>query len=254
MVLDVPVEGDPLAGVEAKLRQAPSFFDSAPIVLDMQAVAESGNVDLIDVVARLRELGLIPIGIQNGNDRQNATALAAGLCPFPLWRSGRQRPAREREESAETEPSSAGGKGASARPAESSAARREPARREPAATVPREGDASAALLMTRPIRSGRRVYAEGRDLVATASVSAGAELIADGNIHVYGTLRGRALAGVRGDEDARIFCQSLDAELVSVAGAYRVRDDIDEALIGQAVQIYLKDDRLVIDPLGRVLK
>jgi septum site-determining protein MinC len=94
------------------------------------------------------------------------------------------------------------------------------------------------------------VYARGGDLVAVAPISAGAELIADGHIHVYGALRGRALAGVGGDESARIFCQKLDAELVSIAGAYRVREDIDESLIGQPVQIYLQGEDLIIDPLS----
>jgi septum site-determining protein MinC len=90
--------------------------------------------------------------------------------------------------------------------------------------------------------------------VANAPVSPGAELIADGHVHVYGPLRGRALAGVHGDTTARIFCQSLEAELVSIAGAYRVRDDIDDALIGKPAQIRLKNERIIIDPLTRASK
>jgi len=228
MVLDVPASGDPLAGIEAKLRQAPSFFESAPVVLDLQAVGAQGKLDIIDLVARIRELGLIPVGVQNGSEAQNEQALAAGLCPFPLWRSGRQRPERE------------GKPGKRAAPSDQAR--------------PPEPEGTPAMLLTQPVRSGRRVYARGGDLVATAPVSAGAELIADGHVHVYGPLRGRALAGVRGDENARIFCQSLQAELVSIAGAYRVRDDIEEELIGQAVQISLQGERLVIEPLARPLR
>lgn len=228
MVLDVPAEGDPLAGVEAKLRQAPSFFESAPLVLDLQAVGDGGKLDVVDLVARLRDLGLVPVGIQNGSDAQNEQALAAGLCPFPLWRSGRERPAREGRPGKRVAPSD------QARPP--------------------EPEVSPAMLLTSPVRSGKRVYARGGDLVAAAPVSAGAELIADGHVHVYGPLRGRALAGVHGDESARIFCQSLQAELVSIAGAYRVREDIEDDLIGQAVQISLQDGRLVIEPLVRPLK
>jgi septum site-determining protein MinC len=247
MIVDIPAEGDPLAGVETKLRQAPSFFDGAPVVLDLQAVTDDARVDLIDVVARLREMGLIPIGVQNGGDRQNATALAAGLCPFPLWRSGRQRPERDSDSNGEDEVQD------TKEAPSTSAANGKDGQRESSAPPPKH-EGTPALLVTRPVRSGKRLYARDGDLVAAAPVSAGAELIADGHIHVYGPLRGRALAGVRGDETARIFCQSLEAELVSIAGAYRVRDDIDEALIGKPVQIFLKGEQLVIDPLVRTSK
>lgn len=246
MILDLAARGDPLAGVETKLAQAPSFFDGAPVVLDLLAVPDEAGVDIVDVVGRLRELGLIPVGVQNGSERQDGMALAAGLCPFPLWRSGRQRPAREAMPATTDEHHDDGGEAVAASPgaagAEATAGGGEP---------DAEPDGTPALLVTRPVRSGKRLYARGGDLVAAAPVSAGAELIADGHIHVYGPLRGRALAGVRGDESARIFCQSLEAELVSIAGAYRVREDIDEALIGKAVQIFLSGERLVIDPLVR---
>jgi len=100
------------------------------------------------------------------------------------------------------------------------------------------------------VRSGRQLYAHRGDLVIMAPVSHGAELLADGHIHVYGPLRGRALAGVTGDVNARIFCQSLDAELISVAGYWRVREDIDESLIGKPVQIRLEGERLLIERLA----
>lgn len=229
MVLDVPdpEKADALAGVEAKLRQAPSFFEEAPLVLDLQNVPDDGRgFDLADTVQRLRTLGFAPVGVQNAGEGHSAQALELGLCPFPAWRSGRQRPVRDPGPKDDAEPK-----------------RPERENPPPAPTRP-------AKLLTQPVRSGQRVYARGGDLVAVAPISSGAELIADGHIHVYGALRGRALAGVGGDESARIFCRNLDAELVSIAGAYRVRDDIDEALIGQAVQIFLKNDELVIDPLA----
>jgi septum site-determining protein MinC len=105
-------------------------------------------------------------------------------------------------------------------------------------------------VITQPVRSGRQVYAHQGDLVVLATASPGAELLADGHIHVYGPLRGRALAGVSGDTRARIFCRSLEAELVSVAGYWRVRDDIPEDLIGKPVQIFLEDERVMIEPLS----
>ena len=88
-------------------------------------------------------------------------------------------------------------------------------------------------------------------MIVLGAVSAGAEVIADGNIHIYGVLRGRALAGVRGDAEARIFCQSLEAELVSIAGRYRISEQIDPADRGKATQIHLMEDRLIIEHLSR---
>ena len=100
--------------------------------------------------------------------------------------------------------------------------------------------------MTEPVRSGTQIYARGADLVITAAVSPGAEIIADGNIHVYGALRGRALAGADGDVDARIFCSRLEAELVSIAGRYLVSEQLPPEQRGSAVHIALVDDQLTV--------
>src|SRR6266851_5643392 len=105
---------------------------------------------------------------------------------------------------------------------------------------------ASARLVTTPVRSGTQIYARGTDLVVTASVSPGAELVADGNIHVYGPLRGRALAGASGDTSARIFCSRLEAELVSIAGNYLVSDQLPPEQRGLSVQIALVDDRLTV--------
>ena len=108
----------------------------------------------------------------------------------------------------------------------------------------------STVVVDRPIRTGQQVYAENADLIVLALVSEGAEIIADGNIHVYGPLRGRALAGAAGNKQARIFAQSMQAELVSVAGIYRVFDqNLPPHLHHKAVQIHLQDDRLVIAPI-----
>lgn len=101
------------------------------------------------------------------------------------------------------------------------------------------------------MRSGQQIYACRRDLVVLSSVSPGAELLADGHIHIYGALRGRAIAGVSGDLSARIFCRSLEAELVSVSGYWLVREDFPEALIGKPAQICLRDgERIEIAALS----
>ncbi len=104
-------------------------------------------------------------------------------------------------------------------------------------------------LVTRPVRSGQQVYARDTDLVVLGQIGAGAEIIADNNIHVYGPLRGRALCGVTGNSEARIFCQSLEAELVSVAGNFKVLEEIPEHLHGKPAQIWFSDDKLHIEPL-----
>lgn len=106
---------------------------------------------------------------------------------------------------------------------------------------------NATRVVAQPVRSGQQIYAAGGDLIALRMVSAGAEILADGNIHVLGPLRGRALAGAQGDDTAHIICQSLEAELVSIAGRYRLFDEIDKSVLGQAVHIHLDGDRLVID-------
>ncbi|MDO4878376.1 MAG: septum site-determining protein MinC [Neisseria sp.] len=111
--------------------------------------------------------------------------------------------------------------------------------------------AAATVFVSTPVRTGQQVYAENADLIVTGAVSQGAELIADGNIHIYAPMRGRALAGAQGRRDARIFIHSMQAELVSVAGIYRnFEQDLPKHLHRQAVQIHLQDDRLVISAIA----
>lgn len=105
-------------------------------------------------------------------------------------------------------------------------------------------------VINRPVRSGQQVYAQGSDLIVMASVSEGAELLADGNIHVYGTLRGRALAGVKGNLGARVFCQSLDAELISIAGQFIMHDTVKGECWKKPAQVYLEEETLRIAPLA----
>ncbi|MGH7108878.1 MAG: septum site-determining protein MinC, partial [Stellaceae bacterium] len=118
--------------------------------------------------------------------------------------------------------------------------------RETAAPALPSAVPTRAQLVTQLVRSGSQIYARGGDLVVTAAVSPGAEIAADGNIHVYGALRGRALAGASGDRDARIFCSRLEAELVSIAGRYLVSEQLPPEQHGAAVQITLVDDVLTI--------
>jgi septum site-determining protein MinC len=118
------------------------------------------------------------------------------------------------------------------------------------AAAPLPPEAGPSLLHVQTVRSGQRVYARNRDLVVTATVGAGAEVMADGCVHVYGSLRGRAMAGTRGDTAARVFCQEFHAELVSIAGVFRVFETIPPELDGQPVQAWLDGDDLRFARIG----
>ncbi len=193
------------------VEQAPEFFRRAPVVLDVSALPEEAEVDLVYLLGQLQRMGMIPVAMRGGGTILRELAAAQGLAlladtPVPEARVT-----------------------------------------ETPSPPPPPPSPSKAMVVTQPVRSGQRIYARGGDLVVLAAVGHGAEIMADGHIHVYGTLRGRALAGVHGDEECRIFCRDLQAELVSIAGHYRVSEDLDEAVRGRAVQVYMRDTALIIE-------
>lgn len=210
-----------------KVDQAPEFFRNTPVVVDLSALSPSvGDIQFPLLVGLLRGYGVIPVGVRGGNAAQNQAAEVMELAIMgeaPI-RNPKQVVARP-----EPEPSTQATEQAS-KTVEPSLGR-------------------TFKLVTQPVRSGQRVYATGGDLSVVGPVSAGAELLADGNIHVYGPLRGRAMAGMNGDAEARIFCQGLEAELVSVAGRYRVSERIPNILKGIPVQIFLDREILRIEKL-----
>ncbi len=207
--------------LDAQMRQMPHFFANAPLVIDLEQIAGTEiELDIARFVAALRHRKLSVFGVQNGSAEQTAAALETGLIALP---TGRDAPVERVER-------------ANAR----TAAKPEPT---PKALAP------STRLITEPVRSGQKIVAERGDLVVCASVGSGAELVAVGNIHVYGQLRGRALAGVNGDETARIFCQNLDAELLAIAGLYRTSEDLGPDIRKQRVQAFLQDDKLVVEAL-----
>ncbi|HYG89980.1 MAG TPA: septum site-determining protein MinC [Azospirillum sp.] len=222
MVLKVldPASPNFFPALAGKVRQAPNFFRHAPIVLDFDELpAHAPEVDVAAFVDKVREQYLLPVGFQGGPAPVQEQALALGLVPMPTGRATKLELAR---------------------PVDSSG--------QPVAPPP-EPVFRPAMMVTEPVRSGQQIYAAGTDLIIAAPVSHGAEVLADGNIHVYGALRGRALAGLAGDNNARIFCQSLEAEVVSIAGLYRVSEDLDQSVLKKAVQIRLNDGFLHIEPL-----
>lgn len=229
------VDASFFGALEALMRQAPHFFVNAPLVIDLADAPEMRDKsDFIKLVRDMRARRLSVIGVQNGSADQDIAAFGAGLI---CLQGGRDAPVER------------GGRQAEAEPRDVAA---DPARAMAALAAKPEADAGgepATLVITEPVRSGQRIFADRGDLVVLAAVSSGAELIAHGNIHVYGALRGRALAGVNGDKNARIFCQSLEAELVAIAGLYRASDDIDPTVRRGRVQAFLRDDTLCFEPL-----
>jgi septum site-determining protein MinC len=220
--------------LNAKVRQAPDFFKKAPVVIDLVDMKNRGDVPdfsaLTDVIRRNK---LLPIGVRNGSTAQHKLAEELGLYVLPdsAVKSGATN---DRLAKGESRGDSAASKPAAEKPAASS-------------NYSPPQISSYSKTIYQPVRSGQQIYAKDSDLVVMATVSAGAEIIADGHIHVYGALRGKALAGVHGDENARIFCRDLEAELISIAGYYRVMEEIEESYRHHAVQIYLKDQRLTIE-------
>jgi septum site-determining protein MinC len=217
------------AQLTEQLAQTPDFFSATPVVLGLAGIADQDTVpDFAELGARLRRLGLHPAGAQGGSPAQRASALQAGLGLFP------DKPAR----APAPEP----------RPAEAEPAATAPA--APAEPAPLAPPRTATLVIDKPVRTGQRIHAADADLVVLASVNAGAELIADGDIHVYGSLRGRALAGARGNTGARIFARSMEAELVSIAGLFQVFENgIPDAVRGKSAQVYLDGERVVLQAL-----
>ena len=117
------------------------------------------------------------------------------------------------------------------------------------AQSPAKGSADAKIV-NEPVRAGQQIYAKNADLIVLAQVQPGAELMADGNIHVYSSLRGRAHAGVGGNSSARIFCRSMEAQLISIAGIYLVNEEIEQQFLGQPVHIGCQNETIVMEKLS----
>ena len=237
----------------ARLGNAPELFDQDLLVLNLSAVQrEENDLDFAGLLALLRGYGLQPIGVHGGSAAQMAAAAQSGLVPTPevsvassmARAEGRTQPAPASAAApagTDGRTQAGDGPGAADRPSDAAEA---PA---PAGVV--HGN---TVLIDKPLRSGQRIYAEDADLVVLETVNFGAEIIADGNIHVYGPLRGKAMAGAKGDASARIFTTQLDPELVAIAGVYRVIEtQLDPKLHNQPSIIQLNGDSLQMTALGK---
>lgn len=198
--------------LEEKISQAPNFFLYAPVILDLQPMGKQ-DLKLALLLPMLKTKKLIPVGVRTTDTAMQNQAIDAGLALFPAGKERSSEKDCDLSKIAQQEPAP-------------------PSKKSP------------TKIITQPVRSGQQIYAQGGDLIVLAPVSHGAELLADGSIHVHGALRGRALAGVMGDHKAVIYCKSLEAELVSIAGQYRVSEDLKTEIWKQSVLIQLEKEKL----------
>ena len=203
--------------------RAPKLFGRAAVILDFGGLSATPDAATAQaLIDGLRAAGVLPVALAYGTRDTERLSEQLGLPLLAKFRAQYER--------AEPAPPP-------------------PRRAEPAPPPPAPAPAGKPGKILRQVRSGQQVYAEQADLTVLGTVSAGAEILADGSIHVYGSLRGRALAGAQGNEDARIFCREFHAELVAVAGHYKVLEDIPKELRGKAVQVWLDNGQLKLAAL-----
>lgn len=206
--------------------EQPDFFDNDPLLIDLSPLEGDAIPDFPALLHLLRRYRLQPLAVRGGGGVLQTAAQAAGLLvtqDATLLRSSQADAAGAPVPTAVVSPP------------------------EPPQVLP-------AMVVDKPLRSGQQVYAKGRDLIVTAMVNPGAEVIADGNIHVYAPLRGKAMAGARGYSEARIFAQAMEPELISIAGIYRTSDTpLPPEVRGKAAQVRLLSDaagdKLLLDPI-----
>jgi len=228
--------------MQERVARAPKLFGRAAVILDFGGLSKIPDVATPKALLDgLRKAGVLPVALAYGTTETDLLSQQLGL---PLLAKFRAQSAR-----AEAEPAPAPARAPVAEPPRRSRA----AAAVPAAPAPNAvatgGAPKPGRMQTVNVRSGQQLYAENCDLTVMATVGAGAEVIADGSIHIYGTLRGRALAGAQGNTTARIFCREFHAELVAIAGHYKVLDDVPDSLRGKAVQVWLEQDQIKIAAL-----
>jgi septum site-determining protein MinC len=214
------------AEMRERVERAPKLFERAAVVVDFGSLSTCpSEAEARELLQALYEAGVRPVSLAFGTTEIEALSRALDLPLLSKFRA-QFEPAAPQPAAPPPEPRA---------PAPEPVDEAEPA---PVAST------ATGMLLTQPVRSGQQTYAQGRDLVVCASVGAGAEVIADGSVHVYGALRGRALAGAKGEESARIFCREFNAELVAIAGHYKVIEEVPPELRGKPVQVWLEDGKL----------
>ena len=227
--------------LDERFGDAPELFDQDPVAIDLSFVRDASEpIDFVVLTHLLRGHKMLPVAVKAGNAQQMEDALAAGLSEA---HGSAVAALPVRRYTPEDTPAAAAMPSA---PAETAAETSAAEIAMPEIAPP----ARPALILDKPLRSGQRVYAKGADLIVLAVVSYGAEVIADGNIHVYAPLRGRALAGALGDTTARIFTTCMQPQLLSIAGIYRTTEtELDPEVLGKPAQVRLEGEKLVVAPL-----
>lgn len=220
--------------LKQQMDESPGFFDHDPVLIDVHGLnlAEDQTIDLQALMAVIRAHDLVPLAIKGASPALLVLAKGAGLVDAS---DARIRRVVAVSELAPPDPTPS--------PSEAPVA-------IPAPVVVPQG----AMVVDKPLRSGQQVYAKGRDLVVMAMVNPGAEVISDGNIHIYATLRGKAIAGARGNTEARIFALAMEPELISIAGVYRTSENaLPPEVLGRPAQVCLQSgpdgDKLLVTPL-----
>ena len=210
----------------ARITQTPDFFLNTPMVIGLEPIENSGiTPNFTELMLFINGLGIQTAGVVGGSNEQREAAVQAGLGLFP------DTPTRPNPQPINL----------SDQPIDS-VLQLDNSGTEPALR--------STIIIEKPVRAGQRIYAKGSDLVVLAIVNAGAELIADGDIHIYAPMRGRAIAGAHGNQEARIFVQRLEAELISIAGCFQVFENgVPENVRGKPAQIHLEGTHLVFQPL-----
>ncbi len=214
-----------------KVNMAPNFFNHTPVVIDLHKLDEEhANIDFKSLKKIICSFHMIPVGIKGSTASQKESIDNAGLAI--LAEAKKQKsivPAPEKTEKKVAQ----------------QATKEIPTKNKNSEQAP----APKTLFIKQTVRSGQQINAPDGDLIIVGSVSAGAEILAAGNIHIYGTLRGRALAGIKGDQSAGVFCQNLQAELISIAGIYLLCDDIPAENMGNSSHIRLNQEKLTFQIL-----
>lgn len=224
------------SALEKKRDEAPQFFAQSPIVVDCSAIVDKcSDIDFVALKETILELGFIPVGVRGTPDNINASLMKSG---WAVMRPGQAPASAKTEKENEQSPDQG--------------TQKEPQQQTQEDATPQQAAAPSVQSMTidKPVRSGQQVYAANGDMTILSATSAGSELVADGSIHAYGPMRGRVLAGARGNESARIFCNSLQAELIAIAGRYLLLDESNTELKGKPAMIRLEGEKLVIEPLN----
>jgi len=238
-----------IADLKSRFSKHPDFFDNDPIMIDLTQIGEDQDTPSLDVSVLYQELKqhkMNPVALRSKNPNHQAWAELTGLFLVTDAQIGQPMKSKTTDSKSVPVNMDKSQQAINEKIVDNPTQNNEAIPKQDLLEAPHP---TSALVVDKPLRSGQHVYAKGRDLIVMAMVNAGAEIMADGHIHVYAPLRGKAIAGARGNKEARIYTTCLEAELISIAGVYRTSDNpIPKEVAGKSAQIRLIDDKLVMQP------